>query len=87
MTDKLLLCEYCGGPANWTLHRGSVYYHCKARCGAFVAGALDIAGDLRYLDSVASVSAMDGASKGRLARVGKNAAIAASSIQLGMFDG
>ena len=70
MTDKLLVCDHCGGEANWTLYHGSVYYHCKARCSSFVADAVDIVGEFGYLDSIGSVSALDGTPKGRLEREG-----------------
>ena len=28
-------CDFCGGPAVWTIIRGAVYYHCEEQCDEF----------------------------------------------------
>ncbi len=33
----LTSCDYCGGPAHWTLDlSGEVWFFCKARCSGFM---------------------------------------------------
>ncbi len=37
-TNTLTRCDYCGGPARWTIapHDGEVYFQCKTQCDGFM---------------------------------------------------
>ena len=35
METPLWICEFCGGPANWTFIQGEVFFHCQRQCDAF----------------------------------------------------
>ncbi len=33
---SLWRCDYCAGPANWTMVRGVPYFCCKSQCDGFM---------------------------------------------------
>ena len=35
-------CDFCGGPAVWTLVRDVVYYHCERGCAEFQDGQMEL---------------------------------------------
>ena len=37
-------CDYCGGPAKWTLIGDEVYYHCQRKCEQYESACLGSAG-------------------------------------------
>ena len=55
-------CDDCGGPAVWTMIDDHPHYHCEQQCDGFMQQemALDDSRSSRYIDSVRSVSALDG---------------------------
>jgi len=56
----LAKCDYCAGPANWTMIGGSPHFWCKSQCDGFMQMemALDGARMARYVDKPVSVSAL-----------------------------
>ena len=53
-------CDYCAGPANWTMIGGELHFYCISRCDGFENLELDLAGanHHRYVDTPVSVSAL-----------------------------
>jgi len=46
-------CDYCGGPAFWTVINGEAWYRCKSLCARFAT--VDLWEDGEYIDRVGSV--------------------------------
>ena len=59
----MLECDFCGGPAFWTLIDGATYFHCEEMCVEFRDQDIE---PLRFvkrhrrIDKIVSVSASEG---------------------------